>query len=64
MFDHINDLSYEGFALLKSFETVWYHPIGGFHTYNKIKTLLRDLQRPVKRFTLTQSVKTNSLPSP
>ena len=42
------NLPCEGSALLKAFETIRSHSIRGFYTYNKVRSLLVDLQRYVK----------------
>ena len=47
-FTIIYDLPCKGSSLLKYFETIRSHLVRGFNTYNKVRTLLGDLQRSVK----------------
>ena len=42
------DLPCEGSTLLKALETIISHCVRGLHTYNKVRTLLGDLQRSDK----------------
>ena len=43
----IYDLPCEGSSLLKVFETARSNLVRGFNTYNKVRTLLGDLERTV-----------------
>lgn len=58
------DLPYKGSALFKDLKTVRSYPMRGFYTYNKVRTLLGDLQIFVKRLSMIQSVKTNLVLDP